>query len=42
MTIILAKNGIQLEPWQTWGLMVFLALAVVMLIILLVMGLTKK
>ena len=42
MTIILAKNGIQLEPWQVWGLAVLLALTVVCLIILAVLGIGER
>ena len=40
--MILAKNGIRLESWQSWGLIVFLALAVVFLIIVLVLDITEN
>ena len=40
--MILAKNGIPLESWQSWGLIVFLALAVVFIIIVLVLDITEN
>lgn len=42
MAIVIAKNGIRLESWQTWGLIVFLALAVMFLIIVLVMDIQNR
>ena len=42
MAIVIAKNGIRLESWQTWGLIVFLALAVVFLIVVLVLDIYES
>ena len=42
MTLIFAKNGIRLESWQTWGLIVFLALDVAFLIIALVLDIFEN
>ena len=42
MAIVIAKNGIRLESWQTWGLIVFLALAVLFLIIVLVLDIYER
>ena len=42
MTLILAKNGIRLESWQAWGLITFLALAIVFLVIVLVLDITER
>ena len=42
MAIVIAKNGIRLESWQTWGLIVFLALAVIFLIIVLVLDIYER
>ena len=42
MAIVIAKNGIRLESWQTWGLIVFLALAVMFLIIVLALDIYES
>ena len=42
MAIVIAKNGIRLESWQTWGLIAFLALAIVFLVIVLVLDITER
>ena len=35
--MILSKNGIRLESWQSWGLIVFLVLSVIFIVVVLVL-----